>query len=65
MILTREPGKVEAGRKQGTENGLGAARAKNKSSKPATGTPVTASGCKHLPFCTGAAASRPQPARVR
>lgn len=41
----REPGKVQAGRIQETENGLGAARAKNKSSKSATGTPVKASGC--------------------
>ena len=36
---------VEKGRKQGTENGLGAAWAKCKSAKPATGTPVKASGC--------------------
>ena len=37
---------VEKGRKQGTENGLGAAGAKCKSAKPATGAPVTASGCR-------------------
>ena len=37
---------MEKGRKQGTENGLGAAGAKRKSAKPATGAPVTASGCK-------------------
>ena len=34
---------MEKGRKQGTENGLGAAWAKCKSAKPATGTPVKAS----------------------
>ncbi len=37
---------VEKGRKQGTDNGLGAAGAKCKSAKPATGAPVTASGCR-------------------
>ena len=37
---------MEKGRKQGTENGLGAAGAKCKSAKPATGAPVTASGCR-------------------
>ena len=37
---------VEKGRKQGTENGLGAARVKSKSAKSATGAPVKASGCK-------------------
>ena len=37
---------MEKGRKQGTENGLGAAWAKRKSAKPTTGAPVTASGCR-------------------
>ena len=41
----REPGKVKAGGIQEAENGLGAARVKGMSRKPATGTPVTASGC--------------------
>ncbi len=40
--------RVERGRKQGAENGLGAARVKSKSAKPATGAPVTASGCKRF-----------------
>lgn len=39
---------VEKGGKQGTENGLGAARVKSKSAKSATGAPVKASGCKQL-----------------
>ena len=53
---------VRAGGEQGAENGLGAARARGKSRKPATGAPVTASGCKRgLP----AAALRPRPARGR
>lgn len=55
LVLTREPGQVKAGRIQETENGLGAARAKGKSRKPATGTPVKASGCNR--FC--GAAMRP------
>ena len=37
---------MEKGRKQEAENGLGAAGAKCKSAKPATGAPVTASGCR-------------------
>ena len=41
---------MEKGRKQEAENGLGAAWAKCKSAKPATGAPVTASGCKQM-FC--------------
>ena len=45
MSLTREPGRWKRAGKQGTENGLGAAWAKHKSAKPATGTPVKASGC--------------------
>ena len=52
---------VEKGRKQGTENGLGAAGAKCKSAKPATGAPVTASGCKQQ-SCRSIEAV---PARVR
>ena len=52
---------VEKGRKQGTENGLGAAGAKCKSAKPATGTPVKASGCtpREPSSAPAAAASRP------
>ena len=52
---------VEKGRKQGTENGLGAAWAKCKSAKPATGTPVKASGCtpREPSSAPAAAASRP------
>lgn len=37
---------MEKDREQGAENGLGAARAKRKSAKSATGAPVKASGCK-------------------
>ena len=39
---------VRAGGEQGAENGLGAARARGKSAKPATGAPVTASGCRAM-----------------
>ena len=42
---------VEKGRKQGAENGLGAAWTKRKSAKSATGAPVKASGCKQKFFC--------------
>ena len=42
---------VEAGGEQGAENGLGAARARGKSTKLATGAPVTASGCTQKVFC--------------
>ena len=52
---------MEKGREQGTENGLGAAGAKRKSAKPATGAPVTASGCKQWEEKAAAAALRPGP----
>ena len=52
---------MEKGRKQGTENGLGAAGAKCKSAKPATGAPVTASGCKQY----GCRSIEAVPVRVR
>ena len=52
---------MEKGREQGTENGLGAAGAKRKSAKPATGAPVTASGCKQWEEKAAAAAARPGP----
>ncbi len=43
----REPPPLRRGRKQGAEHGLGVAWASGKSHKPATGTPVIASGCNH------------------